>query len=81
MIDHYIDYVLFELKPKTGVYRVFNKKSGITLGIIKWYPAWRQYCFFPLGNTIFSKGCLDDIIKITIEITKGYKKNSKIKGA
>jgi len=31
------------------------------LGIIKWFPAWRQYAFFPEANTIFAGSCFDDI--------------------
>jgi hypothetical protein len=28
-----------------------------------WYGAWRQYCFFPSEEMIFSSGCMQDIIK------------------
>ena len=57
----YINFRLIEQKPKTGVYECLNNKSGFQLGIIKWYPSWRQYCFFPSSNTVFNKGCLEDI--------------------
>ena len=56
-------YIKFEKiadKPKTSVYICLSKKN-ITLGYVRWNPSWRQYCFFPLGNTLFSKGCLEDI--------------------
>jgi hypothetical protein len=48
-------------KPKTKVFSVINKSSGFELGTIAWYGPWRQYCFLPEGNTVFSKGCLKDI--------------------
>ena len=36
------------------------------LGTVKWYSPWRQYCFFTMvsdiDRTIFSAGCLHDII-------------------
>lgn len=31
------------------------------LGVLKWYVSWRQYCFFPQPETVFNKGCLEDI--------------------
>ena len=31
------------------------------IGVIRWYPQWRQYCFFPTEGTVYSKGCLKDI--------------------
>ncbi|MCK4245312.1 MAG: hypothetical protein KAX20_06780 [Candidatus Omnitrophica bacterium] len=38
-----------------------NNKSQGELGVVKWYPAWRQYCYFPTTQAVYSKGCLDDI--------------------
>lgn len=31
------------------------------MGIVKWYPQWRQYCYFPTALAVYSKGCFDDI--------------------
>ena len=59
----YIEFNLVEQKPKTSVYAVRNISSQLIIGWIKWYGAWRQYCFFPEENTIFSKGCLQEIIE------------------
>lgn len=46
---------------KTEVYDVLSKSSGAVLGHIKWYGAWRQYCFFPSPNCVFNMGCLNQI--------------------
>jgi len=46
---------------KTLTYRVINKHSGNQIGSIKWYGPWRKYCFFPVGNTVWSNDCLVDI--------------------
>lgn len=57
-------YMLFEQavsNRKTKVVLVSSKSSGVELGWIKWYGAWRQYCFYPATDTIFSKGCLQEI--------------------
>lgn len=63
-----LDYKYFTveelpLEPgrKTHVYRVLNRSSGACIGIIEWYGAWRQFCFFPSGDSVWSSGCLDDI--------------------
>ena len=57
----YITFKLVEEKPKTKVWQCCNKKSGGELGIVKWYPAWRQYCYFPTVQAVYSDGCLQDI--------------------
>lgn len=50
---------------KTRIVAVDNKRSGNTLGTIRWYGPWRQYCFFPQGGTIFNTDCMD---RITAEV-------------
>ena len=59
----YLEFKVLEQNPKTFVYGVFSKSTGFRLGIIMWYCSWRQYCFFPEENTIYSKGCLEEINK------------------
>ena len=46
---------------KTSVYSCRNKRSGEELGQIRWYGAWRQYCYFPTVQAVYSGGCLRDI--------------------
>jgi len=58
---NYIEFNLVEQKPKTAVYAVRNIKSQNIIGWIRWYPPWRQYCFFPESNTVYSVGCLNEI--------------------
>lgn len=62
---HVTEYLTFELLPrggrKTDVWRIASRRSGDTLGLIKWYGAWRQYCFFPALGTVFNVGCMNDI--------------------
>lgn len=40
------------------------------LGEVKWYSFWRQYCFFPDYDMVFSKGCMDDICNFMVELRK-----------
>lgn len=69
-------YLVFELddeasaKRKTNVWDVVST-SGTPLGKIKWYAAWRQYVFYPWGDTLFNRGCMEDIIAfITTEMDR-----------
>ena len=72
MITKY-KYIYFEeLKSglKTKQFRVRNKTSDSLLGWIKWYGAWRQYCFFVhFSDLVFSAGCLVDIQDFIKELT------------
>ena len=57
-------YIVFEpvqTKRRTRIWTCRNISSGATIGTVKWHGAWRQYCFFPHSDTVFSKGCLEDI--------------------
>lgn len=58
----YIQFDLVEQRIKTSIWAVRNIKSQMIIGYIKWKPTWRQYTFEPLLDTVYSKGCLQDII-------------------
>lgn len=53
---------------KRKAYDVLNKKGGYPLGFIEWYSTWRQYCFNPEADTVFSLECLQDICDFIKEI-------------
>lgn len=69
-------FLRFEFLRKVGMTNIWAMKSissGDLLGVIKWYPRWRQYCLmidFPRDLTsgpnvllgiVLSAGCLRDI--------------------
>jgi len=58
----YIEFKIAEQKPKTTVWDILNKNSGDRIGQVKWWANWRQYCFFPDEECVFSVGCLRDIM-------------------
>jgi len=62
-------------KPKTAVYNVIAKCGGAVLGQIKWYPAWRHYCFFPTTEfeTVHSDRCLASISLFVEFLNKKHK--------
>lgn len=57
----YIHFIKIEDKPKTSVWQCLNNKSKAELGVVKWYPSWRQYCFFTTYQAVFNNSCLLDI--------------------
>lgn len=65
MKSKWLKFILVE--NKTSIWCVNHKSLGISLGIIKWYSYWRQYCFFPLNGTIYSQSCIIDIAKFIKE--------------
>lgn len=61
--EKYIYFKKIEDKPKTSVWSCCNNSGDYQIGIIKWNPGWRQYCFFPEPDMVFSVGCMEDIGK------------------
>ena len=62
-MSKYLEFIEKEKKPKTVVIHVWSKYSNCVLGIIKWYPQWRHYCFFPnnMVEVVYSDRCLMEI--------------------
>ena len=58
-------WMLFEEVPnpgkKTRVILAVNRNGGYAIAKIKWFPRWRQYCFFPLDGTVYNSDCLRGI--------------------
>ena len=54
-------FITFERDERALWWRVTNKKHGDALGYIKRYAPWRCWVFEPMGGTVFSAGCLDEI--------------------
>lgn len=47
---------------KTKIFKVkSNHDIKAELGVIQWHSNWRQYCFWPYSNTLFSWDCLNEI--------------------
>ena len=58
----FLKFDLLKEGDKTNQYLVVSKKTSTPLGFVKWYGAFRKYCFFPADQTIFDPSCLRDII-------------------
>jgi len=66
-MSKYIEFYELADNGKTKIWDILSRRSGYILGKIKWYGAWRQYCFFPVGETVFNRTCMQDIIKFITE--------------
>ncbi len=49
-----------EKKRKTLIF-ICRNHNFENLGYIEWNNGWRQYCFSPEEECVFSKSCLEDI--------------------
>ena len=63
---YHTEYLMFSrtqvANRKTDIVNVRSRRDAWTpLGQIKWYGKWRQFCFYPSGDTIFNRACLKDI--------------------
>ena len=68
----YLKFIMVATTGKTEVWRVISKSQGSILATIKWYGAWRQYCFFP-ENALFNSTCLGDIKKFLDGLNAEYR--------
>lgn len=50
-------------KRRTSLWTVLAVKNRGALGTILWRSAWRQYVFEPGDRTVFSSGCMDEIVR------------------
>jgi len=70
----YVEFDKIGDSGKTEIWNIISKSSGFILGQIKWYGAWRQYCFWPSPHAVFNIGCMDDIKKVIVELMDRRKK-------
>ena len=52
-------------------------ENGAMLGHVAWYGAWRRYCFFPNGATVFEEVCLREIAEFLVWQTSKYKSSGR----
>ena len=61
---------------KTEIWSCFNRFHQF-LGRVKWYSAWRQYCWFQeqgFSQTVMAASCLDDISNFIGQLMEVRKK-------
>ena len=70
----YLRFIDKESKQITKIIGIVNIHHDEEIGEIKWFGKWRQYCFYPSPDTIWNKGCLDDIQSVIKELMNERKK-------
>lgn len=70
---HFDDYS--NTGQKTGRWMCVNNHHGTWLGEVKWECGWRQYCFFPASDMMFSRGCMADICDFIKQLMDRRKAN------
>lgn len=71
----YISMIEKVSKGKTKIWGIINKSSGVPIGYIRWYGAWRQYCLYTHPDIVFSAGCLADIKDFIIDAMNEWRNN------
>jgi len=65
-----------EAKRKTKIWFCYSK-GRLHLGVVKWWPHWRRYCFFPSQNLLFDQNCLWNIADFIAKRTTEHKESKK----
>jgi hypothetical protein len=60
-------------KKKTCVWEVNTINGKFTLGLVKWFPPWRKYAFFPEHSTLHEEVCLGEIAEFLVWATRTHK--------
>ena len=58
------EFIHFDRLSHKGVTARWSCQTNRTndqLGEVRWHAPWRQYCYYPAGPAVYSKGCLSDI--------------------
>lgn len=64
-------------KRKTRTWSCRNLQSGACLGEVHFNPRWTQFCFFPQASTLYSIGCLENIIDFIRQAQMDWRENRK----
>jgi hypothetical protein len=69
----FIEFRWIGSKPKTRIYGVYSLETRGKLGEIHWYGPWRQYVFAPNGDTVWHKGCLEDVVAFLDKVNREHR--------
>lgn len=58
---------------KTKRWLVVEKSTRATLGVVRWYGAWRRYAFEPQPSTVWEQDCLRAVAEFIEEKTREHK--------
>jgi len=76
----YLRFDIVQETAKTKVIFIININHDEVIGEIKWYSAWRQYCFLPNHSTVWNIDCLNAVNLVIIELMNDRKPKGKVIG-
>ena len=53
------------------IYRIFNNKSCVQIGMLSFYKPWKEYVFSAPEDCVFNDGCLRDVLNFLNLIKEG----------
>ena len=56
---HFVEVV--DMYDQPILWSCRNNQSKEELGEVKWYSAWKQFCYFPTAWAVYSVSCFEDI--------------------
>lgn len=68
-------YRFIEFIDKGGYWQCRNRRHADLLGVVEMYSPWRQYVFEPIGGSVFSVDCMQDIIHFIEQIKEAPNAN------
>ena len=75
-IGTYMQGRVIDVKPKTVVVQITNKRHGDVLGYGEWFGPWRQYCLERDG-VYFSPKCLRELADYLERTTRLHRELKK----
>jgi len=72
--SRHLKFTWWEQDGSTHFWAVQAKRNGAGLGIVRWFPDWHCYTFYPHEETVFSDECLRDIADFCEARTDEYRK-------
>ena len=71
-------FIVFKPEKGGGKLMMYNcvKKDGHNIGVIRWYGAWRKYCFFSILG-IYDNKCLVEIVDFMNKLNKEWRDGCK----
>ena len=74
-MNQYIEFIEVGDTGKTKIFEV-RTLGGSSLGIVKWYGAWRRYVLFAGTGTVWSPGCMETVITFINGLMKERQKKT-----
>ena len=73
----YLEFVRVEFGGKTSKWDC-QTRNGVVLGSVGWHCGWRQSCYFPKCQAVYSAGCLSDISTFLNQLNRDAKEKRGI---